>query len=304
MILRALSLVLLFLLRIRFPTHESLFTTLRRRYGTQITKEVRTWEKIAKQAVKAELDRTLLLRCHEECILPKFLIFRLYRQNLRNTPVFKECQQMLLRNEIDYKNKVKKKLEFLCNTHIARIKENIGRLDFVHVKSFIEKGVKLYKEKVLRVHKKKFLSWGGSWNPTNISSDKCIFNFSNYVLSSREEFLLSLGLNFSLPCFKYPKKELLLHFEHLILRLQNQPIFGNGSINEVVGKCKGILSKLPGYFKYSFNLISKDDLNILKKLKRNENIVICKPDKGNGAVILNKHDYIDTINRILKEGRT
>ena len=300
-LLRAVSLVFLFLLRIRFPTQESLFTTLRRRYGAQITKDIRAWEKTAKQVVKAELDKTLLLRCHEEGVLPKFLKFRLYRQNLRHTPVFKECQQMLLRNEIDYKSIVKKRLECQCNTYVTNIKESIGWFDFTHVKSFIEKGVELYKDKVLDIHRRKYSSWGGSWSPTNISPQNCIFNFSNYVLSNRESFLLSLGLNFCLPCFKYPKKELLFHFEHMISRLQNQPMAGNGTINEVIDRCKGILRKLPGYFKYTYNMISSKDIDILKRLKKNENIVVCKPDKGNGTVILNRQDYTDKMNGILND---
>ena len=174
-------------------------------------------------------------------------------------------------------------MECQCNLYITSVKENLGWLDFTHVKSFIDRGVDLYKDKVLETHKKKYLSWGGSWNPTNISPDKCIFNFSNYGLSSRERFLLSLGSNFSLPCFKYPKKEFLLHFELMISRLQNQPIIGNGGINEVIGRCKNILCKLPGYFKYTYNMISQNDLNILKKLKKNANTVVCKPDKGDGG---------------------
>ena len=38
---------------------------------------------------------------------------------------------------------------------------------------------------------------------------------------------------------------------------------------------------------------------ILKKLRSNDNIVIVKPDKGSGVVILNKSEYIVMINEII-----
>ena len=73
--LRAVSLALIFLLRIRFPPQDSLFTTIRRRYGAQTTKDTRAWEKVTRRAAKLELDETLLLRCHEDGVVPNFLKF-------------------------------------------------------------------------------------------------------------------------------------------------------------------------------------------------------------------------------------
>ena len=108
--IRAIAIVFLFLIRLRFPQNESLFTTIRRRYGAETTKDLRKWERAAKQLMKAELDEELLLRCHTECVVPKFLKFKIYRENLRNSPAYKDCQQVLLRNEIDYKRRIKRRL--------------------------------------------------------------------------------------------------------------------------------------------------------------------------------------------------
>ena len=41
--------------------------------------------------------------------------------------------------------------------------------------------------------------------------------------------------------------------------------------------------------------------NILKRLRNNNNIVIVKPDKGSGVVILNKPNYINMINEIVND---
>ena len=42
-------------------------------------------------------------------------------------------------------------------------------------------------------------------------------------------------------------------------------------------------------------------ISTLKKLSTDRNIVITKPDKGSGIVILNKKDYIDKMNVILED---
>ena len=47
--------------------------------------------------------------------------------------------------------------------------------------------------------------------------------------------------------------------------------------------------------------LSKEELNSIKELKRNNNIVISRPDKGNGVVILNREDYVKKMNVILTD---
>ena len=259
------SCILLFLLKLRFPANQSIFVTIRGRYGAGTTRELRAWEKTAKQLAKSQLDELLLRRCHTESVLPKFLMFKLYRQNLRNSPVYKECQQRLLENEIEYKRKACKRLKLALDSRVRKVKENVSWLDFVHVNSFIDKLVDLYKRKVTDVHKRKFVSWGGSYNPTTIDVDKCIFNFSDYVLGEREKFLLSLGLNFCVPSFHFPKKDFLLYFEYLLHKLQNQPIFGNNGMTEVINSCKVAMVQLPKLSRYTFNPVTKSDIGILKK---------------------------------------
>ena len=47
--------------------------------------------------------------------------------------------------------------------------------------------------------------------------------------------------------------------------------------------------------------ISDDEFNPIKSLKNNNNIIICHTDKGNAIVVLDKTDYINKINDILKQ---
>ena len=46
---------------------------------------------------------------------------------------------------------------------------------------------------------------------------------------------------------------------------------------------------------------NKEDYELLKQLSKKENIIITRPDKGKGTVILDKGDYVEKINLILSD---
>ena len=63
-------------------------------------------------------------------------------------------------------------------------------------------------------------------------------------------------------------------------------------------------------FKYFYNfkpykifsaIFSRNDVCELKKLGKNKNIVVCKPDKGRGVVILNRSSYIDKMKELISD---
>ena len=47
--------------------------------------------------------------------------------------------------------------------------------------------------------------------------------------------------------------------------------------------------------------VSKAELAALRNLSKNKNLVILRPDKGNGIVILNKSDYISKVELLLSD---
>ena len=86
---------------------------------------------------------------------------------------------------------------------------------------------------LLDIHKRKFVKWGGVYNPSSVKLENCILNYSNYCLSNREKFLLSLGLNFCVPSFNFPKKDIILHFEYLLNKSSVHNIYGNITKSDV-----------------------------------------------------------------------
>ena len=78
----------------------------------------------------------------------------------------------------------------------------------------------------------------------------------------------------------------------------------NINLHEFKLKLKAIAYK---YF-YNFKghkifsaIISKLDLNELKKLSSNKNIIVCKPDKGRGVVLIDRETYVDKMMSIISD---
>ena len=91
--------------------------------------------------------------------------------------LFTECQLALLKNEIDYKKKIQWRLTDYTKRCEERLKAAISFLDYIHVKEFIEKIINVYKSNILDIHKRKFVKWGGVYNPSIVNPENCIFLF-------------------------------------------------------------------------------------------------------------------------------
>ena len=79
-------------------------------------------------------------------------------------------------------------------------------------------------------------------------------------------------------------------------------------VNERLPPLKHVLQNLSHKFFYNFKphkvfspLFSKSDIALLRDLSKDKNIIICRPDKGRGVVILNRCDYKEKMHHILSD---
>ena len=72
---------------------------------------------------------------------------------------------------------------------------------------------------------------------------------------------------------------------------------------ELKSKLMTLYSKLKSSFVYGLKHqdigLSMEERVSLQRLANNPTLIICKPNKGNGVVVMNKNDYINTMNKIL-----
>ena len=106
--LKVISLVLLFLIWITFPGDKSITYILPSRYRNTLVKEVRKFGKLDHKLRKCMLDVVFLETCLENKIIPKSLNFHVSNLHLKTSRAYHSYQMKLLREEISVeKSKVK-----------------------------------------------------------------------------------------------------------------------------------------------------------------------------------------------------
>ena len=83
-VLKVISLALLFMIRVRFSADKSIAYILRSRYGNKLVKQVRKFENIDYKLRKCKLDIVFLKTCLESNIIPKFLNFHVSNLQLKH----------------------------------------------------------------------------------------------------------------------------------------------------------------------------------------------------------------------------
>ena len=76
-----------------------------------VVKEVRTLERLDLKHKKAILDLDFLMSCRKNSVFPKFLQFKVYNKQLRDSKAYIFCQKRLLNQEINNKQKGVKSLQ-------------------------------------------------------------------------------------------------------------------------------------------------------------------------------------------------
>jgi len=130
------------------------------------------------------------------------------------------------------------------------------------------------------------------------TSGEVIKNLSNYQLSEDEKDVLKNGLSFALPPFSIKKTDVFVTFE-MVSKFMTQNLRNEKQSNELKTALSHLANSYVLNYRPSRNTLKKH--GILKKLRGDQNIVIVKPDKGNGVVILNKADYNTSLMSIISD---
>ena len=177
------------------------------------------------------------------------------------------------------------------------LSQNVSRLDLVCLNRVVECNTERVVKKINDAQSRKLNNLGFLNRLKPLDPSKVIFNYSNYQLSSKESNILALGLNFRLPIFKLNFYNFFLSFEKLYNLLDKCSVYNPHNIPNVLSdSLKGIANK---YF-YNFKphkvfspFFNRDDFKTIRNLSKNDSIIVSRPDKGLGVVLLNKSDYLD-----------
>ena len=132
--------------------------------------------------------------------------------------------------------------------------------------------------------------------------EKHILNLSDYSLSDTEKFVLSNGLDFCLPPKSVNREEVFAEFEILYAQLARHKPISSNELNALKAKLSDLAHAYCGTpVDLGDFSMHKEHFQAIKSLRSNEQILITKPDKGSGVVILNKSDYIQKMGYILDD---
>ena len=109
-----------------------------------------------------------------------------------------------------------------------------------------------------------------------------------YELSPEESDLLKTGLYFSIQLNKIQKSEIFTTFEKI-----HRSFINNSKSEETKRQIKAHLSYLASSYFYNYKPSPRIlcQHRVLQNLRKNKDIIITKPDKGNGVTILDRKLY-------------
>ena len=248
---------------------------------------------------KAKLDLKILEPCKIYHVIPKVLRFKLHRKCLNSATFYRAWQTKLLVNEINLKKKTIKKFEAVLETQKASVMNNMSPWDRRLLANFTDREIGNVISRCTLTHQKKVRALGIKQDINPCDPESIIFNFSDREIPNRVKYLLAFGLDFGLPIFKLDYVKYFFGFEKLAYSLRNVP--GTVNYNDFCNKLKFISHKYFYNFKSSkvFSIFSNVDLRLLKDFSKNDDIIISKPDKGRGIVIVNKTHYIHGMSLII-----
>jgi len=296
------------------------------RYGLVIYRAVK---KFYLRIESVKLDLYYLKSCRSNDIMPTFLWFKTANHNLRVSPEYTASQKRLLNAEIKYKHQhlrnLKKSyqesistLQTLCpNDIIQRLHEIITTI----CKSVIVKKKQTIEKKLNKL--------GFVKEPKNVlDRSRVITDLTNNKVSPDQLDVLAHGLDYSL----LPKQfdtlnavgniEKFFHSITDIFQYQKKIMADMKEKDQVVRNdirvldpkqltLAGRLHNLTESFRVQANQYQREQHQMkaeqlkyhrmLQDLRKDDSIIITRPDKGRGVVILEKADYISKMNVILND---
>ena len=302
-----LGTIIKFIFLLRFPSNTSIVGVTVHRYGQATLDTFRAFERKSIKLSKCLVDLKFLTTCRDADLVPVFLQFKLSSRRLRTSSEALRARRRLLTVEINAKERDICRLREDVSREKSKLQENVRRIDFVYYQNVVERSCKLAAAKWAVTHDRKLLNLRAHAVSDNarLDPDSVITNLSSHILSDVEKRALSKGLNFSLPRPKLKKGSYLSSFELLFGDLSKCQFSGSSDDKQYFRKKLAEIA-FSSMYKYNNTYrdlanIPKEELLALKALSKNKDIVIMKPDKGSGVVILDRADYIAKMEDIIND---
>ena len=283
---------------LKFCTTKNLFKYFRERYSSDQLKEINNVVKLRGKIRTSKLSKEFLDNCHTQQVFPTFLAHRIKAAKVRWTS---NMERAFLNDEICKTADKLKSLRALYSKVWSKVRKFLSFFDWIRFCRYLA-NIEVMKRKEIRTKHFNTINWlrRQRFGSCTTPSGKNIINLSDYKLSKAEKFVLSHGLEFCLPPSCIKREEILAEFEILLAQLLHHTPKNKDELTLLKARLNEIAHSFCGSSIDTSKFCNDPDfLSALKSLRSNKNILITKPDKGSGVVILNRSDYINKMNSIL-----
>ena len=226
---------------------------------------------------------------------PKFLTFNLPNvSNKYASSIHKRLLCSIINNCNKELQHVLKELSVSENF----LSKQLSTIEFYILKKSITLHNKKSLWKSLYTHHKKLSSLTRSCSLPIFTANETITNFTQYELSQVETDLVKAGLYFSIQPDKIRKSEIFTTFEKI-----HRSFINDLKSEESKSQLKAQLSYLANSFFYNYKPSPRilRQHRVLRNLSKNKNIIITKPNKGNGVVSLDQKLYYNSFQEIISD---
>ena len=273
----------------------NIYNVIARKYGNVTVKYFRKYEKLEYKKNKLKLVIDFLNNCKQLGVYPKFLIFKL--PNVSNKDAL-SIRKRILRSAINKRNKELQHLSKELSLYVNVLSTQLSTIDFYILTKSITSYSKKLLQKPLYTQQKKLSSLTRDCNLPIFTANETITNLTQYELSQEESDLLKAGLYFSIQPDKIRKSEIFTTFENI-----HRSFLKNLKSGETKSQIKVHLWYLANFYFYNCKPSPRilRQHRVLRNLRKNKDIVVTKPDKGNGVVILDRKLYNNAIEEIISD---
>ncbi|CAF0726153.1 unnamed protein product [Adineta ricciae] len=220
---------------------------------------------------------------------------------------------------INYKN---------CQTMMSLLHDNITGLTLIKLKSIFKQLIeqKLFKWTITHNNKLHMLrneKTSSHKQTTNAEKLNIIKNLSSRQLNNDETSALEHGLDYVFPPTKFDDQTFISNIENFFVNILGHTT-DKRDYEEINADEQTIYNLTPTQLEYAKKIrsscnsfrkiamkeitnqhhISKRTEKTLKNLSKDKSIIITRPDKGRGIVIINQSDYVKKMNDILSDTKT
>ena len=298
---------------------------LRRHYGASVTKLFSETVKVHLRLHKIKSDLTFIKTCKREQLEATFTRFRVANPNIRDTQLVRQCREKILQAEINFKKKELSHHYRSKNRLVVALKNAVSHLVFTRLQTIVHQIELEASNNVEKRHSKKLEQLRQRKTSTGSTPPSLdpVTNLSRRVLTDEERAALANGLHHVYPSEQFDQAQFICNIEYFYARLLNVRTayqhYERRSADVVVrheltstqlhaaSQLRSMANTVRRTAQLEMKRVGKDHrrtFEVLRSLANDRSIVITRPDKGRGVVILDRAEYLTKMYAILDDAQS